>query len=300
MDRRTFFKTLPCIAGVGIYSSCGIFPLASHFTPIKFGVVTDLHYAKRERAGTRYYEQTKYKLRETIKIFNQSDLDFVIELGDLKDIGENKEQTLSFLVEIENEFRKFQGPIYHVLGNHDMDNISKEDFFKHTENSGNTKGKAYYSFIRNRIKFIVLDANYNEDGTDYNCGNFDWTKAFIPDTQKIWLKEELNNSPYPIVLFVHQLLDSFSEIRKDVCIKNSMDIVEILETCDNVLAVFQGHHHDGHYSFRNGIHYVTIQGMIEGSFPDNNSFAIIEIDKKLNISIDGFYNCTDRFMEKKQ
>ena len=33
--------------------------------------------------------------------------------------------------------------------------------------------------------------------------------------------------------------------------------------------------------------------MVEGALPGNNSFALVEIDNNLNISIDGFYNCED-------
>jgi alkaline phosphatase len=84
----------------------------------------------------------------------------------------------------------------------------------------------------------------------------------------------------------------------DVCVNNAADVVDILERKNNVLAVFQGHHHPGHYSFRNNIHYFTLKGIIEGAFPENNSFAIVEIDKALNISIDGFYNCEDKYLEK--
>ena len=91
----------------------------------------------------------------------------MIELGDLKDMGDIPErgQTLSFLDEIEAKFQTFDGPVYHVLGNHDMDSISKSEFLAHTSNYGSAKGKPYYSFVRNQIKFIVLDGNCNEDGS---------------------------------------------------------------------------------------------------------------------------------------
>ena len=39
-----------------------------------------------------------------------------------------------------------------------------------------------------------------------------------------------------------------------------------------------------------------MKGMIEGSLPENNSFAIVEIDKSLNIYIEGFYNCENKEM----
>lgn len=170
--------------------------------PVRFGVVTDLHYSRREPYGTRYFPQTMDKLKEAMEVFNSSNLDFVIEMGDLKDQDNvpRREQTITYLDEIENVFQSFRGPVYHVLGNHDMDSISKDDFLQHTSNQGDADKKAYYSFAFDNIKFIVLDANYNLDGTPYDKGNFDWTKAYVPEDQIDWLKKELKGNNKPVII----------------------------------------------------------------------------------------------------
>jgi alkaline phosphatase len=263
-------------------------PAFTNHRTIRFGLITDLHYAQKEKAGNRYYEHSLDKLHEAVNVFNEQKPDFIIELGDFKDQGADREQTLAFLDEIETAYRMFHGPVYHVLGNHDMDCISKSDFLKHTENEGKTKHKNHYSFSKKGIKFIVLDANYNEDGSDYHCGNFDWKKAFIPKPQIEWLSKELETHR-PVVVFLHQLLD-LTQKQQSVCVGNAGEVIEILEKSGKVLAVFQGHHHSGSYNFSNGIHYFTMKGMIEGAFPENNSFALVEIDKELNITIEGFAN----------
>ena len=54
---------------------------------LRFGLVTDIHFAHRNVHGTRYYEQSITKLSEAIDVFNRRKLDFMIELGDLKDMG---------------------------------------------------------------------------------------------------------------------------------------------------------------------------------------------------------------------
>jgi alkaline phosphatase len=300
MNRRTFCKVSCGIAGLMVVRPDlqALTSANKQEKTVRFGMITDLHYAKRSD-GSRYYAQSMLKLNEAIHTFNENKLDFIVELGDFKDQGANpaRTETLTFLDEIELEFQRFSGPKYHALGNHDMDSISKTDFFAHTENSGEAKGKNYYSFIQRGVKFIVLDATFNENGSDYDNNNFDWTKAIIPDNQKTWLEEELD-SEYPAVVFVHHLLDPSPEASKDHRITNAADVVEILERKNNVLAVFQGHYHEGHYSFRNGIHYFTINSVIDGAFPANNSFAIVEIDESLNISIDGFYLCEDMLLER--
>ena len=296
MDRRLFFKrscgAMALLVTPGVLTSAG--------SNIRFGLITDLHFADRDNMGTRFYRDSRDKLLNALSVFNKPKSDFLIELGDLKDQGNppEKNQTLTFLDEIERILQTFNGPVYHVLGNHDMDSISKNDFLKHTYNQGDAKSHNYYSFVRSGIRFIVLDANFNADDTDYDSGNFDWTFSKIPDKQLKWLKSELGNKQ-PSIIFIHQLLDSFSGVSELVCIKNAEEVVSILEKNNNVLAVFQGHHHDGHYSFRNGIHYFTMKAMVEGAYPENNSYAIVEIDNDLNIAIDGFYNCGDLVLEKR-
>ncbi len=295
MNRRLFFKR--SCEGF-IFLTCPIiFSGCNDRKILRFGMVTDLHYARRDSYGTRYFSQSKDKLTEAISLFNKEKPDFIIELGDFKDQDEvpDKINTISYLKEIEKTLQSFDGPVYHVLGNHDMDNISKDDFLQHIRNGTKNLKKSYYSFVINQVKFIVLDANYNEDGSDYDSGNFDWTKAYIPDKQKKWLADELTEE-LPVIIFIHQLLDSFSGIDKKLCVANAKEVVAILEQSNTVLAVFQGHHHAGQYSYRNGIHYFTMKGLIEGSMPDNNSFAMVEIDKELNIYLKGFYNCEDKNM----
>ena len=296
MNRRIFLKN-SCSAFCVFACPYPLFSVSGQ--KVRFGLVTDLHYAERKNKGNRFYDQSQDKLTDAVNFFNNKKVDFIVELGDFKDQGDppDKEQTIAFLDKIEKTFSDFNGPAYHVLGNHDMDSISKSDFLKHTRNAGDAKGKNYYSFIRDGIRFIVLDANYNEDGSDYDSGNFDWTYAMVPDEEKEWLKSELDKDNLPVIVFTHQLLDSFSGISKLVCVKNAEEIVDILEKSNRVLAVFQGHHHHGNYSFRNGIHYFTMKAMVEGELSENNSYAIIEIDEGLNITVAGFGNCEDKLLK---
>lgn len=296
MDRRLFIKNT---SGAVCLLSLGDRFLSPDKTTLRFGLITDLHFAERQNSGTRIYSQSGRKLIHAVEVFNSKGLDFVIELGDFKDQGDppDRKETLTFLDSIEKIFRSFNGPVYHVLGNHDMDSISKSDFLKHTSDKSETGSKTYYSFRFKGMNFIVMDANYNEDGSDYDSGNFDWTYAKVPDSQLKWLRDELSNHKIPTIVFIHQLLDGFSGVSPLVCVRNADEVVRILEESSCVMAVFQGHHHDGNYSERNGIHYFTMKAMVEGSLPENNSFAVIEIDSKFNIIVDGFGNCRDMQMK---
>ena len=184
------------------YLSSGILLLAVGRMPqaqaaprrtLRFGVLTDTHYADRPTSGTRHYADSLQKVDEAIEAFNRAKVDFVIELGDLKDMDAKgtPELTLRYLDSIEQRLRRFDGPLYHVLGNHDMDCITKEEFLAHTSNAGRANGRAYYSFEAQGVRCIVLDANFNADMTPYSRGNFDWRVANIPTEQLSWLDEEL-------------------------------------------------------------------------------------------------------------
>ena len=259
-------------------------------SPLRFGVVTDLHYAERETNINRYYRQSKRKLQDAIDVFNRSKLDFVIELGDFKDMDERQDPVtaLKFLDDIESVMQGFRGKVYHVLGNHDMDCISKEEFLQHTHNPGKADGRIYYSFTARGIQFIVLDGNFNEDKTPYCRGNFQWQKAWLHEEEIAWLRRELERSKRPAIVFCHQLLDRFSGVDPSVCLSNADEVVSLLEQSHRVLAVIQGHHHIGHYSQQNGIHYCTMRAMIENEYPAHNSFAIVTVSRSGDITMEEF------------
>lgn len=87
-----------------------------------------------------------------------------------------------------------------------------------------------------------------------------------------------------------------ADVRPQVCVGNAAEIREIIDAHPNVLAVFQGHHHPGHYSWKNGTHYLTFQGMIENAFPEHNSYAVVEIKQDGDIIVEGYKDCPDRIL----
>jgi len=216
----------------------------------------------------------------------------LIELGDLKDVSNPVSEclTLEYIETIEKIFAKFNGPRYHVLGNHDMDCISKEQFLSHTENTGIPKNKKFYSFEKNGLHFIVLDANYTSKGLDYKRVNFEWSDTNIPQIEIDWLKKDLLSTKKAVIVYTHQLLDGNNGPH---VINNASIIRQMLKNSGKVLAVFQGHMHKGRYRKINKIHYYTLKAMVSGEGKDNNSYAIIEIyDDHINIT--GYRKAVDK------
>jgi len=260
--------------------------------PLSFGIVTDCHYAERDDpSGQRFYRESTAKLAECIAEMNRQEVDFLVELGDFKDLGENADATIRNLQAIETVYRQFKGPRYHVLGNHDQDRISKAQFLEHVENTGFPKALPSYSFDVKGFHFTVLDANHNADGTDYNAGNFDWRKAYVPPAELAWLKEDLAKTSLPTMVFVHQLLDAD---QGDVYVRNAANVRSVLEASGRVRAVFQGHHHEGNYSQIKGIHYYTLKALVVGKSPQNSAYAVVSAQADGGLTVTGFKNAVSR------
>lgn len=259
-----------------------------------FGMVTDAHFADVAPSGSRYYQDSLAKMTECVEFMNDKKVDYLIELGDFKDQGKppDEKETLKYLEAIEGTFAQFKGPRYHVLGNHDMDSISKEQFLAHVENTGIERRSGYYSFDSSKLHVIVLDANYQADGSDYDHGNFDWTDTNIPLKELDWLKQDLASTSRPVIVYIHQQLDG----QGSHCVNNAADVRLILQESKKVLAVFQGHNHAGHYSLIENIHYYTLKAMVEGAGEENNSYAVVEVSDNYDLVVSGYRRALSREM----
>jgi hypothetical protein len=296
VTRRAFLKnSTVLIAGLASGVPFALADKMDNKTKLSFGIVTDAHYADTDARGTRHYRESLAKMTECVSFMNEMKVDFLIELGDLKDQGSpaTEEATLKYLTTIEKAYGQFTGPRYHVLGNHDVDSISKKQFLDQVENTGIAKETTYYSFDSKGFHFVVLDANYKADGSDYDHGNFDWTDSNVPLKVLDWLRKDLLSSSNPVIVFVHQQLD----VAGSTGVKNAVKLRQALQDNKRVLAVFQGHHHPGHYSYIEGIHYYTLKAMVEGSAEKNNSYAIVDVHADNNIILTGYRKAASQTLE---
>lgn len=291
--RRKLFGII-CVATVGLFFSLDLFAQSGEKPLIRFGMFSDVHYADREPAGNRFYRQSFGKVQEGIELMNQEKLDFVIELGDFKDQNAipNEANTLKYLTDIESVFGSFHGATYHVLGNHDMDGISKKQFLERVKNTRIPATRSYYSFNRKRIHLVVLDGNFTKEGKEYDHGNFNWEDSSIPPAQIDWLKEDLKSNKLPVIVFIHQMLDDSKGVKQAV--QNAAEMRQILENSGNVLCVFQGHVHEERYNLINGIHYYSVNAVVDGIGPDNNSYMIVEVYQNGSLRIKGFRRASDQ------
>ncbi|MFC1838236.1 metallophosphoesterase [Thermodesulfobacteriota bacterium] len=285
ITRRDFLKTT-VVAGLSATSFGRFARAAFSGAGIRFGIVTDSHYADADPQYNRYFRESIEKMTECVELMNRQKVDFLIELGDFKDQNTPpaEQKTISYLQAIERSFQKFNGPKYHVLGNHDVDSISKEQYLKTITNTGISTPSTYYSFDRKGVHFIVLDANFLEDGTDYDHGNYKWNETFISDAELDWLRKDLAGTGLPAIVFSHQQLGGLGMTD----IQNAETVRAILQESGKVLAGFDGHNHNGGHNKIEGIHYYTLKAMVDGSGSKNSSYAIVEITPDRNIVVTGY------------
>jgi hypothetical protein len=271
--------------------------------PLRFGLVTDVHYADIDPAGARTYRESAAKLAECVRFMNEQNVDFLVELGDFKDQGKPPDEstTLDYLRTIQRVFRGFKRPLFHVLGNHDVDSISKDQFLKTVgqDTRVTTRGEqaspgSYYWFPFKNARFLVLDANFRADGAAYDHGNYAWEDANVADIELRWIERELAAASEPVIVFIHQQLDGEGAYY----VKNAAAVRAALERSKKVLAVFQGHRHEGGYSLINGIPYYTLKGVIEGAGADNSAYAIVEADAAFNLTVTGYRKAESRKLVK--
>jgi len=270
-----------CAGGVLVAGCVGRFAVEQGGgTAITFGVVADVQYADRDASLGRFYRDSAEKLRECIRAMNQARPAFMVMLGDMIDNAKTVDEELAALRQIDGIYRGFDGPRHYVLGNHELEVLSKEQFIESTGMPG-----AHDGFDGGGFRFLVLDANYMEDGTPYKAGNFAWTESYVARAEGEWLEKELGRTTKRVIVFVHQPLDDEHGLHG---VKNGAEVRGILERSGKVMAVFQGHQHRGAYRKIGGIHYFTMRGMCEGAGPGNSAYAMVRVKEGGGIEVRGY------------
>lgn len=246
---------------------------------IKFGIISDVH-------------DDTTRIRTFIEQAKNEKLDFIIQLGDMSN---GKKQSNQNMLAIWNSY---PGTKYHVLGNHEFDYSTKAEIIQRQEMPG-----AYYSFDCGVYHFIVLDCNFiKKDGKfiDFAKANYYISKDsrdLINPEQVAWLKEDMQKTDKPIIIFSHQTFDDIT-IRGSNPIPNRSEVRQLIDELNSiptakqkVIACFAGHDHLDHYNQINGVHYFAVNsawGFKSGLEIKDSLFGFITMnDKKHTISIKG-------------
>lgn len=246
---------------------------------LRIGLITDLHYADKPKAGSRHYRQTLEKIDEAAAQFEKDKPAFLVELGDLIDAADEVDVELKYLKTINEKVAAICDDRHYVLGNHCVDTLTKAEFLGEVEQKD-----SFYSFDRGGFHFVVLDACFRSDGKPYGRKNSKWTDANIPAAQIEWLKGDLKATTKKTVVFAHQRLD----VSTNHGVKNNAAVRKVLEDAGNVLAVFQGHSHANDLVEIADIPYCTLVAMVEGDGAENNGYSLLEIAANGDLRLQGF------------
>lgn len=210
--------------------------------PVTFAVVSDLHQDIAHDAEER--------LSTFLRAANDNQVDFIIELGDF---CMPKEENKPFL----KRWQDYAGEKYMLLGNHDMDNCSKEEVMQFIG-----MNNRYYSFDKGDFHFIVLDPNNIYDGEKYipyengNYFGYGEKVSYVDPGQVEWLKKDLQATDKRCIIFSHQSFECSSQNREDI--RKIFEDENLRAGYKKVAVAFSGHDHTNYMKEINGIAYIQI------------------------------------------
>ena len=194
---------------------------------------------------------------ESLAALKRTQSDVLVLLGDIV-VGESAEHARDLLREISDLCAEFQGQTYFIPGNHDLDHLSKSEFY---EALGVPRGPIAFDFGGHRI--VGIDTNFSPDGTAYERGNFDWPEAWVAPEALDCFEAQLAAASLPVWVVCHQRLDHETQF----AVRNHCAVRAAMARAGNVYAVFQGHNHMDDFMECDGISFFSIAAATDGVAP---------------------------------
>ncbi|CAF0875521.1 unnamed protein product [Rotaria sordida] len=292
---------------------------------ISFGLITDIHYANNDDRWN-YSNTFLRRYRNSLNLVDQAcnhwlngiyPIAFIIQLGDLIDgCCYTNKTSINDLKIILEQFRNISS-IYHIWGNHELYNFTRNELLNGPLCSFDTKNiypGHYGTFkVSPNLRIIAIDTyelsllgidknntlyiqsmnllrkyNQNENindptGLDGYQQRFIQLNGGLTQKQLIWLKEQLLQAKH---LHEKVIIVGHIPIHPKACdelalLWNYEDVLDILWTFDNnILAYIAGHSHEGAYFYdEKNIHHLTFQAIVECE-PDTNAFATVHVYKE--------------------
>lgn len=325
---------------------------------LRAGVLADIQYAPipdgfSHSGKPRYYQHSLEVARFAAKHFEREKVDVVLNLGDIVDgkcqaIEENGGQKLILnadadcgahcvdrVIDALVEYK--HGDTLHIYGNHCLYNLDRPSlqtklgipFVK--EQCGDLVG--YYSYLKNNVRFIVLDSydislmrrcqqssekrrkavetlrtknpNFpaeknSPDNLNGLARRFVAFNGAIDNPQLNWLQQSLEQARQQqeiVIVLSHQPILPGS--CSPMCLMwNFYDVLKILRQYRDVVAAsFSGHAHKGGYrrDGKSGIHFRVFEAVLENP-PPHKTYAMVTVHKH-RLTITGLGNCESAVYE---
>ncbi|CAA7404855.1 unnamed protein product [Spirodela intermedia] len=287
-----------------------------------FGVISDVQYADipdgRSFLGVpRYYRHSILVLQRAVKKWNdQNNLKFSVNFGDIVDGFCPKDQSLQAVQRVVNEFDRFNGPVYHMIGNHCLYNLPRPSLVNLLKIPTETD-LTYYDFSPSpAFRIIILDA--------YDISTLGWPQDHPNSLAARKLLEEKNpnldkNSPLGLTGLERRFLmfngalgkqqltwldnvlwDSTKRKQKaiicchlplhpgasspEALLWNYDEVLEVVHRYTCVKACIAGHDHKGGHAVDSlGVHHRVLEAALECP-PGTDAYGHVDVyDDKLSI-----------------
>ena len=248
-------------------------PRGAERPAVSFGALADIQHADKPAAGRREYRESIQKLKACSAALRPEKLDFVVQMGDLTDDGADDMRAVLSLL------RELPVAVRHVVGNHDL-YASRDHILKRF-----SLPRAHYDFSVRGWRFIVLDGmhlsvgrGWPESSPNYQQGArlledlrqtravnaMEWNGA-VGEEQREWLRLTLADAAargQRAIVFCHFPVHAGS-CRPEHLLWDHREVLAVLDSAPALVAYLNGHDHRGGYAARNGVHYLTLPGMVE-------------------------------------
>lgn len=216
---------------------------------IRFGVCADVH--------QDYFYGVPSRMQKFIDEMNEEKVDFIIQLGDFCFPKKENDEFMRI-------WNSFNGPKYHVIGNHDCEVSSKQVFMDYVDYPAD---KPYYSFDIEGFHFVVLDLNFGLKNGQIVPFNANYGKisandfenvTYINDLQYDWLEQDLKKTNKRTIIYSHQPINRG--------LRNPERFDKIINDANSsykkVVVAFSGHNHQDWLEIKTGVYHWQINSMV--------------------------------------
>ncbi len=248
-----------------------------------FGLMADCQYADADRVGSRFYRESRPKLTEAVGELNRHELAFSFHLGDFID------KDFKSFTDLKPITAKLRSSLHHALGNHDFD---VADEFKGRVAAELGLRKTYYAIRRAGYRLIVIDttevSTYRYGPEDARTAEAEaelrklagagrpyaqnWNSR-VSDAQVTWLAAQLAEATTAgesvLVLGHHPVVPEEGH-----CTWNRSALHDLFKKHPCCKAYLNGHRHSGDHVILDGVHYLTLHGMLDTA---QNAFATVSV-----------------------
>ncbi len=248
-------------------------------------IVSDIHYGRD--VGNKLGKSAPALLRKFVRFANEQKPDVVIDLGDRISL-QSRDQDEKNLRRLTRHFNRIAAPRIHLMGNHDVKNLTPEENARILGTRGDS-----YSMDVGGFRLIVWNANV----TPYP-GN---RKIMISEIHLDWLRREVAAADRPFIVLTHIPLDytGTPEQKKlngagELYYKRyggTRDVRKILEQGGRNIINLAGDHHINSLTSINDAYYFVMNSMTQRAHSTgkaSGAYALLEIEgDKIKIEVYG-------------